>query len=114
MPWAIAIARRLVIDEYRRSRRREGWTGGDVPDVPDPAAESGYQRVSTAQISARLEQELGRLPVTQRQAFELMRLDGLTLVEAAAASGTTVPALKSRSHRAYESLRAAFAAALGD
>lgn len=113
MPWTFAIARRLVIDEFRRTRRRGPPAADELPDVADPIADCGYQNVSAGQIAHRLDDELQRLPASQRRAFELMRLDGLTLVEAAVASGTTVSALKSRSHRAYESLRVAFIAVLG-
>lgn len=113
MPWAIAIARRLTIDEQRRAGRTARWFADELPDVPDPLAPCGYHQVSASQVAGRLDAELARLPATQRQAFELMRLDGLTLEEAALASGTTVSAIKSRSHRAYETLRGALGAVLG-
>jgi RNA polymerase sigma-70 factor (ECF subfamily) len=50
------------------------------------------------------------MPESQRAAFELIKQEGLSLVEAAAVLGTTVAAVKLRAHRAYEKLREA----LGD
>lgn len=106
MPWAIAIARRLVIDEVRRrSRRVQILEPREAPEAHDPHAISGYQHIHASQVAEHLERELARLPEGQREAFELLRLDGLTLCEAAAATGSTVSALKSRAHRAYEALR---------
>jgi RNA polymerase sigma-70 factor (ECF subfamily) len=58
----------------------------------------------------QVERELERLPEAHRVAFELVQCDGLTLVEAAEALGTTVAAVKLRAHRTYVALRAS----LGD
>jgi len=113
LPWAVAIARRVLIDELRRAVRRPATASAAAPDAADPLAQCGYQRVHLAEVSERLESELARLPPSQREAFELVRLDGLTLSEAAGACGTSVGALKSRSHRAYETLRVALGALLG-
>ena len=57
--------------------------------------------------SGKLQSVLGRLPASQRAAFELMRIEGLSHAEAAAALGISVNALKLRAHRAYVALRAA-------
>ena len=61
-------------------------------------------------LARRLEQELARVPRTNREAFELVHREGLTAAEAAEALGTTAMAVRLRVHRAYEALRAA----LGD
>jgi RNA polymerase sigma-70 factor (ECF subfamily) len=108
MPWAFAIARRLVIDEQRRDQRNVLSTAGQVGD--DGAAGSPCSEpeglVAARQLAGRLQEELGRLPRSQRAAFELLRLEGLSHVEAAEALGITVTALKLRAHRAYLALRA--------
>jgi DNA-directed RNA polymerase specialized sigma24 family protein len=52
-----------------------------------------------------LETLLERLSPSQRQAFELVQLDGLS-VEAAARAGVSKAALKVRAHRAYKRLKA--------
>jgi RNA polymerase sigma-70 factor (ECF subfamily) len=83
MPWAFAIARRLLI----------GLPSDRIVAHRRPAARVG--------------KELERVPDAQRVAFELVKRDGLSLAEAAEVLGTTVAAVKLRIHRTYEALRAA-------
>jgi RNA polymerase sigma-70 factor (ECF subfamily) len=47
------------------------------------------------------------LPEGQREAIELMKLQGLSLQEAAERTGKSVPALKVTVHRAIKAMRAA-------
>jgi RNA polymerase sigma-70 factor (ECF subfamily) len=110
LPWAFAIARRLLIDEVRRDRRNVLIGAGDVEEdaVADPAY-SGEFVAEARELAHALQREFDRLPETQRAAFELMRIDGLSHIEAAAVLGATVNAVKLRAHRAYESLRRAMA-----
>jgi RNA polymerase sigma-70 factor (ECF subfamily) len=111
LPWAFAIARRLVLDDVRRDRRapRVVDDDGTVPSNPT-STERPEQLVEAREIAQRFTDTLARLPESQRTAFELLKQDGLTLVEAAAVLGVTVTAVKLRAHRAYEALRVA----LGD
>jgi RNA polymerase sigma-70 factor (ECF subfamily) len=88
MPWAFAIARRLVVDEARRESH------------DDRAVEEG-------ELVRSFLRALARLPETQRTAFELLKQEGLTLAEAAQVLGVTTSAVKLRAHRAYVTLRAA-------
>jgi RNA polymerase sigma-70 factor (ECF subfamily) len=111
-PWAVAIARRLLIDDLRR-RRGDGGVRSldDEPHLepPDPAP-TAVELVAAGELLARIRLELAKLPESQREAFELIKEDGLSLAEAAAVLGTTVTAVKLRAHRAYLALRKA----LGD
>jgi RNA polymerase sigma-70 factor (ECF subfamily) len=105
LPWAFAIARRLMIDGFRRGRREvleETETRDERPAL-DPAADD---LVQAQELATRIRRELARLPETQRAAFELVKQEGLSLAEAAQVLGTTVAAVKLRAHRAYEALRA--------
>jgi RNA polymerase sigma-70 factor (ECF subfamily) len=108
LPWAFAIARRLVIDQAGRNRRAPQI----VDDVdPAPVSVAGdvdrpEQALEARRLAQRLAGALAKLPESQRTAFELLKQDGLTLAEAAAVLGTTATAVKLRAHRAYESLRA--------
>jgi RNA polymerase sigma-70 factor (ECF subfamily) len=113
LPWAFAIARRLVIDSSRRGPREvlEEVGARDERAATDPAADD---LVAAQQLASRIQRELARLPETQRVAFELVKQEGLSLAEAAQVLGTTVAAVKLRAHRAYEALRAVLGDVLGD
>ena len=50
---------------------------------------------------------LDALPVLQREAFILIRFEGLSVAEAAEVQGVGESAVKVRAFRAYEALRAA-------
>ena len=108
MPWAFAIARRLVIDEQRRDRRNVLSMVREGPDALAICSTNSEPEglMAARQLAGLLQDELGRLPQSQRSAFELMRLEGLSPAEAAEALGISVSALKVRVHRAYVALRA--------
>ena len=107
VPWAFAIARRLLIDQHRRGGREVlSPTGDDAMTQLLVAADARADDVAIAkELSQRLEEELARLPENQRVAFELIKQDGLSVAEAAQVLGTTVAAVKLRAHRAYEAIR---------
>jgi RNA polymerase sigma-70 factor (ECF subfamily) len=112
MPWAFAIARRLMIDSGRRIKmRREDCLEMDGDElaarVPAPLAASGEEMMQAKEASSRLEAAFGRLSAPQRSAFELVKTEGLSHAEAATILGTTVTGIKLRVHRAYLALRAA-------
>jgi RNA polymerase sigma-70 factor (ECF subfamily) len=109
MPWAFAIARRLLVDSHRRGGR-EVLAASDDDDRADllVALDAGADEVVIAKETAdKLDAELQRLPENQRVAFELIKREGLSVAEAAQVLGTTVAAVKLRAHRAYDALRAA-------
>lgn len=106
MPWAFAIARRLLVDDIRRGRRVVLSDDGD----PDPGASDSPMAddmVQANELAERIQAILAKLPQSQRVAFELIKQEGLSVAEAAQVLGTTVAAVKLRAHRAYEALRAA-------
>jgi RNA polymerase sigma-70 factor (ECF subfamily) len=112
MPWAFAIARRLLVDSIRRGRRETLSADGELD--PGASAEAGADDlVQARQLAERLERELAKLPPAQRVAFELVKNEGLSMAEAAQVLGTTVAAVKLRAHRAYEALRLALGDAVG-
>jgi len=100
-PWLFSIARTRLIDHLRKARRiGAGEVMMDVlPEVPDSPGET---------TAASVFEVLEKLPVTQREAFVMLKLEGLTTEEAAERAGVTVSALKVRAHRAYNSIKAAF------
>jgi RNA polymerase sigma-70 factor (ECF subfamily) len=106
IPWAFAIARRLLIDSYRR-RKREALhhQGQAVEELV--VTEGADELLQSKRIAAELDRELARLPEAQRVVFELMRRDGLSIREVAQVLGTTANAVKLRAHRAHVALRIA-------
>ena len=106
LPWALSIARRLLIDHVRYGRRRGAEHEGGLEEA-DLGTYTDDGLLEARDLAGRLQQELTRLPESQRTAFELMRFEGLSHIDAARTLGITVTAVKLRAHRAYVSLRAA-------
>jgi RNA polymerase sigma-70 factor (ECF subfamily) len=106
LPWAFAIARRLYIDECRRRKTDALWSARDVGEDDRRAWASPDDEFATREAARLVEAELARMPGTQRVAFELLKVDGLSHQEAAQALGTTVSAVKLRAFRAYSAIRA--------
>jgi RNA polymerase sigma-70 factor (ECF subfamily) len=109
-PWAFAIARRLLINSYRRRRREDSGkkqARSGVMGSADPC--STDEVLHSKRMIRTIETELSRLPEGQRVVIELIKKEGLSLREVAEILGTTSAAVKSRVHRAYEALRAALA-----
>lgn len=106
MPWMSAIVRHRVADASRRRMRlgREIAVGDlDVTFGADPP--NTFEE--TFQDAEALARAIQSLPPGQREAVELLKLRELSLKEAAAATGSSVGALKVAMHRAMASLRRA-------
>lgn len=97
-PWLFAIARYIAADHARRRWSRAKWEELTA-EPPDRTAE-----VSVAAVP-ELARILDKLPPEQREAFEMLKLDGLSLRAAAKRAGVSVGALKVRAHRAYKALK---------
>ena len=103
-PWLWAIGRNAVIDAQRvRSRRLRR----EVPleSVAEPVQPES-DPVDVPTLSPELAEALQKLPASQREAVELVRLQGLSVAEAAQRVGISPGALKVRAHRGYRALRA--------
>jgi RNA polymerase sigma-70 factor, ECF subfamily len=99
LPWIYAIARRVRVDGYRRTRRimLHEITMEVLPEV-------------AAQAEARnpgptFDTLVASLPEAQREVVTMLKVGGLTLDEVARATSSTVGAVKQKAHRAYERLR---------
>ena len=116
VPWAFAIARRLLIDQHRRGGREVlAPTGDDSLTQLLAAVDARADDVVIAkEVAAKLAAGLARLPENQRVAFELIKQDGLSVAEAAQVLGTTVAAVKLRAHRAYVAMRVVLAGLSAD
>lgn len=103
LPWAFAIARHAAASRARSSgrRARREEAREDLPDAPAPEPSRAADDPRLDDIQAAIDE----LPGPQREALLLLKVSGLSLKEAAAATGASVGAVKLRAHRAYEAIR---------
>jgi RNA polymerase sigma-70 factor (ECF subfamily) len=85
----------------RRREERERPLGSDLLD----AMGVGLEAVDGVAVRRDLERALLQLPDRQREAVELLQIEGLSAKEAALRAGTTAGAVKVRAHRGYRALR---------
>ena len=105
LPWMYAIARRVRVDQYRKSRRvvRHEIATDELPE------QVAWQ--PTCNSSApELAELLAVLPSAQREVVVMLKVSGCSLEEVARATGTSVGAVKQKAFRAYEKLRQLFGA----
>jgi RNA polymerase sigma-70 factor, ECF subfamily len=103
-PWLVAIANRRIIDRLRRETRRkarEVALSAEHETFPEAAANLD-EKLSDDAI---LNEAMAALPPEQRQAVTLLKLNEMSLKDAAVASGRSVAALKVATHRAIKTLR---------
>jgi RNA polymerase sigma-70 factor (ECF subfamily) len=103
VPWAHAIARNCLIGHLRVARAHESLNV-ELPTGPDTNAESTVAARQSAYIVTKA---LAAMPAGSREAFVLLRYEGLSVATAAQIVGVSNAALKLRAFRAYEALRAA-------
>ena len=101
LPWLYAIARRVQIEDYRRKSRIRSHEL-QTEQLPERAAPE-----SPRDTIPKMADLLKDLPPAQKEAVLLLKVAGLSLEEAARATGTTVGAVKQKAHRAYKTLRKA-------
>lgn len=105
--WLGTIAQRRAVDIMRRAgrnRRREVHAPAAYEGHVDPHADaSGGWRESAR--AAELREAVAALTPGQREAVELIAVEGRSLAEASRASGRTTGALKVNFHRALAALR---------
>lgn len=104
-PWLAAIAQRRALDALRRRgrvRSRELRDDARYETFPDALANKEAEDGLALQSAAGL---IEALPPQQKQALELIKVQELSLIEAAAVSGQSVASLKVNVHRAIKRLR---------
>lgn len=101
MPWVIAIARRSFLDERRAAKSRSEDLSADG-NLPEPAR---VDEPPSTDTSEAIDKALDTLPEAYREAIQLNKVVGLSLVEAAEVLETTPTAVKLRVHRGYTMLR---------
>jgi RNA polymerase sigma-70 factor (ECF subfamily) len=105
LPWLLAIARNRLADAARR-HARHGAREVVVEDLDVTFFSESTNTMTTVYGDPdALAEAIADLPAGQRSAIELLKLKEMSLKEAAAASGTSVGALKVATHRAMDALR---------
>jgi RNA polymerase sigma-70 factor (ECF subfamily) len=106
LPWAYAIARRLLVDG-RRHAARWALAAADLKQVGAAEGMGADDALDRRRREAELEDELELLPPKHREAFCMVKLEGLSIADAAGVLGITQANVKVRVHRAAEALRSA-------
>lgn len=109
--WLYRIAHRQAIDVLRRERGRRADLVGAPDQTENAQGASPAAREATAfehsDTAAAIDDLMTTLPPTQREAIELVDLQGLTVPEAAAQLGVPEGTVKSRRTRARATMNAA-------
>lgn len=98
LPWLAAIARYRWVDHLRRVYR------ADEVELDDHLAGESEEPAIAARIS--LERLFAQLPDGQAQAIELVKIEGLSIAEAARACGQSESLIKVNIHRGLKKLSA--------
>lgn len=101
-PWLHAIARYKFIDYLRRTNSSHG--DAPIEDAGEITSRADHDEVESSIDVRRL---MARLPVNMRQAIQYVKLDGLSVAEAARRSGMSESAVKISIHRGLKALSAA-------
>jgi RNA polymerase sigma-70 factor (ECF subfamily) len=111
VPWVFAIARNCYVSHARSARAKLDRACADVTALEMIADENGGgEQQSMARQSARIvERELLGMTAARREAFVLLRYEGMSVSCAAQVIGISEGAVKIRAFHAYEILRRALA-----
>ncbi len=103
-PWLVAIANRRIVDGLRR-RGRLGVHETPLESEPETFAAPETNLIETTEDARRIHEAVKHLPAGQREAIRMLKLEEMSLKEAAATSGMSIAALKVATHRALKTLR---------
>jgi RNA polymerase sigma-70 factor (ECF subfamily) len=110
VPWAYAIARNCFISHARSGKSKLVRASVDAEQLELCAGTGSAEQESMARQSAEVvRQALAGMTAARREAFVLLRYEGMSVTAAAQIVGISEGALKIRAFHAYEILRAALA-----
>jgi len=100
-PWFFSIARSRLIDYMRKVKRTSSheYATDELPELVAPEGPAGWSRFLEI---------LENLPASQREAFMMLKVQGLSTTQAAEQAGISGSALKGRAHRAYGKIKSGF------
>ena len=105
--WVFGIARFKLADFYRR----RGAQGGDHLDIDDAAEWLATEDHDAHEARRDVGSLLDELPPKQRDAIRCVKIDGLSIAEAAAHTGQSESSVKVGIHRGLKALAARMRAA---
>lgn len=114
--WLYGIARRVVASHHRAAARALRAVGRiDAQELlDDDAIEQIVDRIDSQRAAREVYRSLAALPERQRAVVELVAVDGLSLVETAAALGISAGNARVTYHRARRRLAHALPQSLPD
>lgn len=107
-PWVQAIARYKLIDHLRHTR--SSMASVPIEDADDFEAQDDHIGAESAHDLDRL---LAKLPEKMRRAIRYVKLDGLSVAEAAGRCGMSESAIKVSVHRGLKAMAAAISQGTG-
>ncbi len=96
-PWLYAIARYKMIDQFRRTRRHVG-----LDEIGELADEQDFSDALTARLD--VDAQLATLPPKQATALRAIKIEQLSVAEAAAREGLSPSDVKISVHRGLKAL----------
>lgn len=107
IPWLAAITKYKSIDLLRQwSRHKDHEMTGEKVNQWVAETFGGEDPNDTIDegLDDELEAAIGKLPAKQAKALKLLKIEGLTVKEAAAETGWSEASIKTSAHRAYKAL----------
>ena len=114
--WLFTIARNLGLNELRRRSRRptsslDAAGGSDAEEpvdwqIEDRQVTGADEAALQSELTTKIDEVLGELPVNQRTAIVLLKEKGLSYDHIAGILGCSVSAVKSLIHRGRETIKA--------
>jgi RNA polymerase sigma-70 factor, ECF subfamily len=108
-PWAYAIARNCFVSHARSGKAKLARASVDAEQVELPWVGSVEQESMARQTAEVVSRTLAAMTPARREAFVLLRYEGMSVAAAAEIVGISEGALKIRAFHAYELLRGALA-----
>jgi RNA polymerase sigma-70 factor (ECF subfamily) len=110
-PWAFAIARNCYVSHARSARAKldRASSGEAALEMLADGQGGGEQHSTARQTALAVEQALLGMTAARREAFVLLRYEGMSVSSAAQVIGISEGAVKIRAFHAYEIIRRALA-----
>ncbi len=102
MPWILAIAQYRLVDHWRRNGRINAREISDENVMNSAPADAS---VDWGGANTNLEEVFSNLSGRQKEVVTLLKVEGLSIREAAVRLGMSESALKVAAHRAYKVLK---------